>query len=56
MHDMLVGHADRRIFLNTYMLSPLDLLSFAVLVAVWSGIVVWFVNDLISGVSAGTYY
>ena len=50
----------RRAFLNTYMFLSLDLfshaLSFAVLVAVWSGIVVWFANDLISGVSAGTYY
>lgn len=50
----------RRAFLNTFMLLSLDLflhtLSFAVLVAIWSGIVVWFANDLISGVSAGTYY
>ena len=50
----------RRAFLNTYMLLSLDLflhtLSFAALVAIWSGIVVWFANDLISGVSAGNYY
>ena len=34
----------------------LHTLSFAALVAIWSGIVVWFANDLISGVSAGNYY
>ena len=51
-----------RVFLNTYLLSPLDLfwhtrcLSFAVLVAIWSGIVVWFFQDLVSGLNSGTYY
>ena len=55
-----MGMATQGIFLNTYMLLSLDLflhtLSFAALVAIWSGIVVWFANDLISGVSAGNYY
>ena len=29
---------------------------FAVLTAIWSGIVVWFFNDLFNGINSGKYY